>query len=228
MHERLLRMIPLIVAMVSVTAWLSACEGEATHPRGGPAADERPDTTPAAKPEARKTRKGKEVRLEDVIPPASKRMLSGPMKGIYKFTDQHGVVHFVDSIEKVPRRYRKRATHPTGGAVTIIPSSPVDDLVRKHGLDKKKYRPSKARARGKRSGRIVLYTTSWCPACKHARSYLKSRGVGFTEKDVESSRSNLEEMLRKSGGARGVPVIDVHGTVIRGYNRGAIDRALGG
>ena len=66
-----------------------------------------------------------------------------------------------------------------------------------------------------------------CPACTRARKYLNSRGVSFTEKDVENSKSNLTEMLAKSGGARGVPVIDIHGKVLRGFNQAAVDRELG-
>ncbi len=59
---------------------------------------------------------------------ASERTLSGPMAGVYKFTDDRGVIHYVDHIDKVPPRYRKRAHHPTGGAVTVVPATPIDDL----------------------------------------------------------------------------------------------------
>ncbi len=160
---------------------------------------------------------------------AAQPTLSGPMEGVYKFVDDQGVIHYVDSIEKVPAKYRKRAHHPSGGALTIIPASSIDDLLEKYDLADKKFgAPQKKRKRKKvkQHGQVVVYTTSWCPACKRALKYLKKRGVVFTEKDVEGSRSNLEEMLGKSAGARGVPVIDIYGKIVRGFNRKAIDRAL--
>jgi glutaredoxin-like YruB-family protein len=166
---------------------------------------------------------------EEELPSVSEKMLSGPMLGVYKYTDNRGVIHYVDSIRKVPRKYRKKAHHPTGGAVTILPSSSIDDLVEKHGLDPKSFQSGSKKSgskKGQQHGKVVLYTTQWCPACKRARAYLRQRGVAFVERDVERNRSNLEEMLRKSGGARGVPVIDVRGTVMRGFNSHALDQAL--
>jgi glutaredoxin 3 len=164
------------------------------------------------------------------------RSLTGPMTGVYKFVDDQGVTHYVDSLSKVPKRYRKRAHHPTGGNLTILPATPIDDLLEKHGLadktffdsggKKKKKKRRKAKPEAARHGNVFLYTTSWCPACKRARSYLESQNVSFIEKDVERSRGDLQEMLEKSRGARGVPVIDVYGKILRGFNPGKIDRAL--
>jgi glutaredoxin-like YruB-family protein len=160
---------------------------------------------------------------------ASDRTLSGPMTGVYKYTDKRGVVHYVDDIAKVPGKYRKKVSHPTGGAVSIVPSTSIEDILHKHGITEEQFRRYTKQLPGKKGGshkKVILYTTSWCPACTRARKYLNSRGVSFTEKDVESSKSNLTEMLQKSGGARGVPVIDIHGKVLRGFNQTAIDREL--
>jgi glutaredoxin 3 len=73
---------------------------------------------------------------------------------------------------------------------------------------------------------VILYTTSWCPYCSKARDLLKSMGVSLTEYDIEADRSKREEMLKKSGGSRGVPFTDVEGIMIRGYNPGEIKRAI--
>lgn len=160
---------------------------------------------------------------------APEKTLSGPMTGVYKFTDDKGVIHYVDNIGKVPPKYRKKARHPTGGAVSIVPNSSIDEVLLKHGITAEQFRQytekhgTKKRSRHKK---VVLYTTSWCPACTRARKYFNSRGVSFVEKDVERSKSNLEEMLRKSGGARGVPVIDIHGKVLRGFSQKAVERTL--
>jgi glutaredoxin-like YruB-family protein len=161
---------------------------------------------------------------------AADRTLSGPMTGVYKFTDNKGVVHYVDNIAKVPKKYRKRARHPTGGAVSIVPTTSIDEILYKHGITEEQFRQyTKGQPLTKRGShkKVIIYTTSWCPACTRARKYLDSRGISYTNKDVESSKSNLTEMLKKSGGARGVPVIDIHGKIIRGFSQAAIDRELG-
>ncbi|RME26653.1 MAG: NrdH-redoxin [Deltaproteobacteria bacterium] len=92
-------------------------------------------------------------------------------------------------------------------------------------MDRKDYeRPVKKRQRT--NGKVLLYSTPWCPWCKRAASYLRKRGVDFEEIDVSRSPAALKEMLRKTGGAAGVPVVDISGTVVRGFDRAAIDRAL--
>jgi len=161
---------------------------------------------------------------------ASDRTLSGPMTGVYKYTDNRGVIHYVDDIKKVPEKYRKKVSHPTGGAVSIVPTTSIDEILYKHGITEEQFhrytgkQPSTKRGSHKD---VIIYTTSWCPACTHARKYLDSRGIAYTNKDVEHNKSNLTEMLSKSGGARGVPVIDIHGKIMRGFNQAAIEAELG-
>jgi len=58
-----------------------------------------------------------------------------------------------------------------------------------------------------------------------AKSYLQSNNVPFTEYNVASNSEKAQEMVRKSG-QMGVPVLDVNGKVIIGFDRGAIDKAL--
>jgi len=70
--------------------------------------------------------------------------------------------------------------------------------------------------------RVIMYMTSWCPYCKKAKDYINSLGVNLIEYDIEKDSSKNEEMLRKSGGGRGVPFIDVEGIIIRGYSPEAI------
>ncbi|HOX47112.1 MAG TPA: glutaredoxin domain-containing protein [Myxococcota bacterium] len=156
---------------------------------------------------------------------ASDRQLRGAMEGVYKYTDSAGVIHFVDSPEKIPPRYRKQAVHPTGGAITVLPSSPIDEILEKEKIDPASY-AQKPGAAAPKHGQVVLYTTSWCPHCTRARDHLQKRGVSFAEKDIERDRAALEEMLRKTGGSRGVPVLDIHGTILRGFSPQSVDRAL--
>jgi glutaredoxin len=58
-----------------------------------------------------------------------------------------------------------------------------------------------------------------------AKDYFRQKGISFTEYNVAADQRKAEEMVRKSG-QMGVPVIDVHGKIIIGFNKPEIDRAL--
>jgi glutaredoxin len=57
------------------------------------------------------------------------------------------------------------------------------------------------------------------------KNYLKERKVPFTDYDVGRDQRRAEEMVRKSG-QMGVPVVDINGRIIIGFNKSEIDRAL--
>jgi len=73
---------------------------------------------------------------------------------------------------------------------------------------------------------VIMYMTSWCPYCAKARNFLRSLEVHLIEYNIERDRNKREEMLGKSGGSTGVPLIDVEGTIIRGYNPDALKSAI--
>jgi glutaredoxin 3 len=72
---------------------------------------------------------------------------------------------------------------------------------------------------------VTIYTTPTCGYCRVAKDYFRSNHVPFTECDVSADQRKAEEMVRKSG-QMGVPVIDVHGKVILGFNRSEIEKTL--
>ncbi len=72
---------------------------------------------------------------------------------------------------------------------------------------------------------IIVYSTPTCPYCHQAKSYLSQKGVTFTDKDVAADLPAREEMVKKSG-QLGVPVIDVNGQIIVGFNRPKLDELL--
>lgn len=65
-------------------------------------------------------------------------------------------------------------------------------------------------------GEVILYATSWCGYCAKTREFLGERGIAYTELDIEKS-SEARRAYDALGG-RGVPVLNVNGTVIHGYN----------
>jgi glutaredoxin-like YruB-family protein len=72
---------------------------------------------------------------------------------------------------------------------------------------------------------VTIYTTPTCGYCKVAKEFFRTQRVAFTEYNVASDQRRAEEMVRKSG-QMGVPVIDVNGKIIVGFNRAEIERAL--
>ena len=72
---------------------------------------------------------------------------------------------------------------------------------------------------------VKVYSTNSCPWCVKAKNYLKSVGVSFEELNVQEDMVARDEMINKSK-QMGVPVLDIDGTVIVGFDKNAIDKAL--
>ncbi len=72
---------------------------------------------------------------------------------------------------------------------------------------------------------IYLYSTPSCGYCSKAKDYFQKNHVPFTEYNVASDLRRAEEMVKKSG-QMGVPVIDINGKIIVGFNLPEIEKAL--
>ncbi|OIO80688.1 NrdH-redoxin [Candidatus Pacearchaeota archaeon CG1_02_32_132] len=65
--------------------------------------------------------------------------------------------------------------------------------------------------------KIIIYGTDSCPWCHKAREFMKEHKVKFTDKNVGEDQKAAQEMIKKSG-QQGVPVIDVNGEIIVGFD----------
>lgn len=72
---------------------------------------------------------------------------------------------------------------------------------------------------------VKVYSTPTCPWCTVAKNYLASKNVPYVDYDVSRDRNAAMEMIQKSG-QRGVPVIDIDGNIIIGFDQQAIDRLI--
>jgi glutaredoxin 3 len=72
---------------------------------------------------------------------------------------------------------------------------------------------------------VTLYGTAWDPGCKRARAWLMDRGYAFTDRDVDAdpSASRARAALTAS---RVVPLLDVDGQVLAGFDEGRTTHAL--
>jgi glutaredoxin len=81
-------------------------------------------------------------------------------------------------------------------------------------------------SRSYRDIKVIMYITDWCPYCKKASAYLKSLDVDLTEYDVEKDPEKSREYLEKGNNKKGVPLIDIEGIVVRGFDKDGISAAL--
>lgn len=72
---------------------------------------------------------------------------------------------------------------------------------------------------------VKVYSTPSCPWCTVAKNYLASKNVQFEDIDVSRNREAAMEMIQKSG-QRGVPVLDINGSIVVGFDQATIDTLI--
>lgn len=72
---------------------------------------------------------------------------------------------------------------------------------------------------------IVIYGAEWCAFCHEAMHYLDKLGVKYTYKNVDLNDDDRRAVVEKSG-QTGIPIIDMDGEIIIGFNRPRIDQVL--
>lgn len=73
---------------------------------------------------------------------------------------------------------------------------------------------------------VKVYSTASCPYCTMAKDFLKKNNIDFESIDVGADQNAAKEMMDKSG-QMGVPVLDIDGEIIVGFDKDAISKALG-
>lgn len=135
-----------------------------------------------------------------------------------------------------------RSAGPDGSyLVRVVPNSEFEDIAvtrrAKHGIvlaprEAGAAPGSEGAGAGDVAGRgVIIYGASWCGPCHQAAAYLKKRGIAFVEHDIEQDSGAAREMQAKltKAGIRGgsIPVIDVRGKILVGFDARAVDQALG-
>ena len=75
--------------------------------------------------------------------------------------------------------------------------------------------------------KIVLYSTSWCPHCKHAKEYFTRNNIPFINKDVEVDDSAMDELTKKYK-SQGVPVVVIGDdkVILKGFDETKVEKAI--
>jgi len=73
--------------------------------------------------------------------------------------------------------------------------------------------------------KVKLYTTPICPYCVSLKEFLKEHNIEFEEIDVSRDQEAAKEMIEKTG-QMGVPVVEVDGEIIIGFDKEKITKIL--
>ena len=72
---------------------------------------------------------------------------------------------------------------------------------------------------------VIVYSTPTCPYCIMAKDFLKKNNIKFTDCNVAVDKEKAQEMVKKSG-QMGVPVIDIDGKIIIGFDKEKLKELL--
>jgi glutaredoxin len=137
------------------------------------------------------------------------------MRQTYYQYVEHGKVVFVSRLEDVPEKLRARAGR-------VVMDEPPASAAR---TSRARATAASVRVVAEQTD-VIIYTTKSCGYCRRAVKHLQQRGVSFVNKDIEADASAEIEYREKGNGRRGVPLIDIGGEIIRGYDKRALDAAL--
>lgn len=73
--------------------------------------------------------------------------------------------------------------------------------------------------------KVIVYSTPTCPYCVYAKDYFTKNNVYFQDIDVTKDHSKADEMIKKSG-QMGVPVIDIDGSIVIGFQPDVFEHLL--
>jgi len=74
--------------------------------------------------------------------------------------------------------------------------------------------------------KVIIYSTPTCHYCKMTKEFFKEKNVAYEEHDVSVDLERRKEMVDKSG-QLGVPVIDIEGNIIVGFDKPTVSKLLG-
>lgn len=143
----------------------------------------------------------------------------------YQFVDARGQVRFVERLDDVPEAWRERV-----GFVKMATPPPITpaDASRARAAQVERSGGARVAARAQAQPArpaIVLYSATWCGACRKAKRHLDQQGIDYELRDVDNPH-HAAELLRKTG-QRAIPVLDVGGRILTGFNAQRYDALIG-
>ena len=85
--------------------------------------------------------------------------------------------------------------------------------------------PAKAsQPAGVPSGGVIMYCTSWCPACRRARLFLDERSIAYTEIDINKVPDARDQLRKLTGGTLTTPTFDINGQIVVDFRREQVEK----
>jgi glutaredoxin-like YruB-family protein len=145
-----------------------------------------------------------------------------PPATFYRYTDETGTVRFVSSLAEVPKALRVNA-QPVGNRVQRAPALPPSQRAARQPPRRERAAPGVVEP--SLDHEVVVYTTSWCGWCRKTLAFLEQEGVRFENRDIEADEAWREELIEKTG-TTSIPVVEIDGELIRGYDPQRMARLL--
>ncbi|MBW2241589.1 MAG: glutaredoxin family protein [Deltaproteobacteria bacterium] len=133
-----------------------------------------------------------------------------PGRVLYQYVDEQGSVQFVDSLDKVPERFRKDVGRIELAAPTPAPKRP------RAGEHRRPYSAA--------SQEVVMYSSPGCHACESAARWFDRNDVPYTELNIRSD--DAQENLRGRVVRWATPTIDIDGQLVIGFDPGRLEELL--
>lgn len=187
-----------------------------------------PDAEPSSRPPAPAGDAGQDAVTEAVARAlGTEQDEADPGPGYWRYTESNGSLRFVQSLAEVPESARASAERiataaPRAAAAPRAPA-PVGPRARLARPSSGRDAPSEPARRAEPA--VVVYTTSWCGWCRKTLAWLDERGVDYENRDIESNPEWAAELERKTG-RQSIPVVDVGGRIVRGFDPGTLEELL--
>jgi glutaredoxin len=142
---------------------------------------------------------------------------------VYKWVDENGAIHFQASPPQntqQPVIIKRLPTYEDN----YQNSKRIESGENRGNVDSNDQATTRETSR---EAEVELYVTSWCPYCKKASDFFRSRGIPFTAYDIEKDKSAARRKKRLTK-ETGVPFAIINGKAIQGFKRAAYERALRG
>jgi peroxiredoxin/glutaredoxin len=127
--------------------------------------------------------------------------------------DKQGVIRYIDvhDIDQQPEnevvRDILRKIDPLAAARQPAPTPPPEQAELPHGG-------------------IIMYCTSWCPACRRARLWFNNRDLKFTEIDIDDNAAAAAQVKKWNNGNRSTPAFDIDGTILTNFDENKLAEAV--
>ena len=143
---------------------------------------------------------------------------------IYKWVDRSGNVHFSDQAP-LDHPSEKRESTPSNQPPPESPAKAATPAPKQGSAQLGKRPTDGEKTPLPRNADVEMSTTSWCPYCAKARAFFRNAGILFTDHDIEKDK-DAAARLKAMGMGKGVPVVVINGSTIKGFSPAEYEAAL--